>query len=413
MPPLPSPGAVSVADFGAAGDGSTDDAAAIQTAFNAACSKGSAVYFPAATYAFKTTLVTGCAMTMYGDGPWASVLLMTAPKSGKFGIVANYSLTVRDMGVNAAASTGLTQSPAVVRCNNTSPTVCPSGPATGQVFVFERYWSSGWNFGLDIAGTPITQVEQVTVRDCVIRVAGANDTVAEAVNVRSTNFLTVSENTLTGSGGNDHLIYLIGVLKVTIRNNVISNNYFKDSAIKIVGGGANAYQDWTVENNSITNIGQAINLYQEGAAMQPSVHVRGNLIAGALDTYQTDAGAINLVAGPGTAFFQSVFIEDNHAANLTLGVITLTASAGCGYNYVYIHNNTFVNWSTLSPGKFSAIAAIGEGSFGRLSVFSLSLDGRSSGRAALNANFSSVEVADLYEVNTTNPSQDRDITRPH
>jgi polygalacturonase len=48
---------VSVKSYGAAGDGSTDDTAAIQNANNAAASQGVALYFPAGTYVTSKTLV--------------------------------------------------------------------------------------------------------------------------------------------------------------------------------------------------------------------------------------------------------------------------------------------------------------------------------------------------------------------
>lgn len=68
---------VSVKDFGAVGDGVTDDTAAIQAAINVCQSNtqygAKAVYLPAGRY--KTTsdlVVSNQFITIFGDGPWAS-----------------------------------------------------------------------------------------------------------------------------------------------------------------------------------------------------------------------------------------------------------------------------------------------------------------------------------------------------
>lgn len=60
--------------YGAAGDGSTDDAAAIQNAINAAEAVGGAVYFPYGTYLIGTELTTDAGpIAFFGDG-WGSIL---------------------------------------------------------------------------------------------------------------------------------------------------------------------------------------------------------------------------------------------------------------------------------------------------------------------------------------------------
>ena len=58
---------VSVKDFGAVGDGVTDDTAAIQAADTQARSRGASLYFPGATYAVSQLIVYSNS-TWYGDG---------------------------------------------------------------------------------------------------------------------------------------------------------------------------------------------------------------------------------------------------------------------------------------------------------------------------------------------------------
>jgi hypothetical protein len=76
---------ISVKDFGAIGDGATDDTTAIQAAIAAACSHtvnghsvGGIVYFPAGNYKFTSTLtITANNVYLKGDGPGASFLYPT------------------------------------------------------------------------------------------------------------------------------------------------------------------------------------------------------------------------------------------------------------------------------------------------------------------------------------------------
>ena len=64
-------GAPSVTDFGAVGDGTTDDHSAFADAIDAA-SEGSSIRIPAGTYLFRTGLVIDKGVVLCGEGPQAS-----------------------------------------------------------------------------------------------------------------------------------------------------------------------------------------------------------------------------------------------------------------------------------------------------------------------------------------------------
>jgi hypothetical protein len=81
---------VSVKDFGATGNGSTNDTAAIQLAVTAAYTNGKSLYFPAGTYLMSSTITMGnttaTAATychFYGDGN-NSVIKVTAANVNPF-----------------------------------------------------------------------------------------------------------------------------------------------------------------------------------------------------------------------------------------------------------------------------------------------------------------------------------------
>ena len=59
---------VSVKDFGAVGDGTTDDTVAIQAALNSLPSLGGSIYLPSGTYLIKNTININNRVHFYGDG---------------------------------------------------------------------------------------------------------------------------------------------------------------------------------------------------------------------------------------------------------------------------------------------------------------------------------------------------------
>ena len=95
---------VSIIDFGAVGDGATDDTAAIAAAETACLASGQSLYFPAGTYKCLTGL-TKKAVNWHGDGKYKSVLSFYG--SGTFINATGTSpsrviCTISDMGFNGA-----------------------------------------------------------------------------------------------------------------------------------------------------------------------------------------------------------------------------------------------------------------------------------------------------------------------
>ncbi|WP_372743177.1 glycosyl hydrolase family 28-related protein, partial [Neptunomonas sp.] len=118
---------VSVKNFGAVGDGVTDDTAAIQAAFNSVTTKGAAVYFPAGTYLIKNQLtITDKPIKLIGDGMYVSKLLWGSAATAD-GILFTqtqdiYTVTINDL-------TFLTQKAAV----GTAIKVVMTGQESGGV----------------------------------------------------------------------------------------------------------------------------------------------------------------------------------------------------------------------------------------------------------------------------------------
>lgn len=69
---------VNVKDYGATGDGETDDTEAIQAAVTAAAESGRSVYLPAGSYVSTAAIRAKGALHLIGDGMWLTTVTLTA-----------------------------------------------------------------------------------------------------------------------------------------------------------------------------------------------------------------------------------------------------------------------------------------------------------------------------------------------
>ncbi len=335
------------------------------------------LYFPAGTYNISSPLVTGCAMTLTGDGPTASIIFQTHQYTLMHGIVANYPLTMQDIAVN---TTPLKVDYAMIGVFG--GTSVAAAPMLGYTFKFVRFNSSGFNFGMDINGTSETDLlASITVDHCNLSVGTQANAVSQPINAANAVFLTVTNSILTGDsvpGGainNDHAIYTLAVRGVLIRNNVLQNH--GNSAIKLLQGGFHSpscptiqnYTSWTIENNQIVGSTMAIAVYSYCALVMPSIVISNNSISNALDSYLGDYAAVYVESNCQSNML-NVLSSGNTFANLGLGGIVLASeiepdstctartSKGTISNFTST-GDTFRNWSMTSPGTFPAINSTG------------------------------------------------------
>jgi hypothetical protein len=415
-------GLVSVKSFGALGNGTADDTKAIQAAFTAACAGSGRLRVPAGTYNISTSLITGCALFIAGDGPLISILFMAVHSSLNHGIIANYPLVLQDISINTSRIMADLAMAAVFR----KDTFLPSA---GQDYTFLRFNSSGFNFGLDVAGVGPgpDQLGAVIVRESDISVStgvpsGSFTPVSNMVNVRAAASLTVENNVLTGDGNNDHAIYVISIRTLLIANNTIQGNH--DSSVKVLtggfGGGATVcdtgqdYRSWTVRHNTIQNSDFAMAFYTYCDSQIPMLSITNNQVYNMTDAYLGDGAAV-IIEPSCNSIMADVVMSGNVFQNLTQGGVLLlssvqnpqqpcsSATAAGGVSNFASTGDTYVNWSTINPGTYSAISAQGSpANLLRATVSQLTVDGRSNGRQALNLlAFAQVTVANDTEINVT------------
>ena len=97
-----------VKDYGATGDGSTDDSAAIQAAVTDICGAQGILYFPPGNYILKTAITfPNKSFVIFGSGPTATSLAAdpTTPNITLFDFsnCTGPSKVVRDMSFNGPA----------------------------------------------------------------------------------------------------------------------------------------------------------------------------------------------------------------------------------------------------------------------------------------------------------------------
>ena len=218
---------ISVKDFGATGNGVTDDTASIQDAITAAA--GKALYFPGGTY-IVTALTVTTEVELFGDGYSRSQLkLKNASNTVPLLINGASHFVMRDMSVDGN------------KANNPTGTWCVqlSGTCTGPVF--DRvFFVNAKTDGLGQGGT----VDHMIVRDCIAETCG-ND--GFSIATATSSLITGNRSVLNGR---------FGIVVTANYNRVIGNTCHGNTSTGIAFVGA---QYCVAANNScFSNTGHGL-----------------------------------------------------------------------------------------------------------------------------------------------------------
>jgi hypothetical protein len=208
---------ISISQFGAVGDGTTDNTTAIQDALNYAAANGDAVYIPAGTYDYSGTL-TDNGVTLYGAGT-SSVLKATNGANESL-ILTGSGAAVSNLEMLGAGSTRLsTWQSGMIWANGASNYTIDNVLINGS--------SSVGIASVDSTGGNIcSNTVENTLADSITSVDGSSN-------------ITISNNEVLNAGDDGISIVSYGgepiVNNITETGNVVENNT-GGRGMSVVGG---------------------------------------------------------------------------------------------------------------------------------------------------------------------------------
>ena len=330
---------VSVKDFGAVGDGTTNDRNALQAAITYASVNNIALYIPTGTYYVpnnSTSLSFTGNLTMYGDGMYNSVLFyndsVSASRLDFFTSTAAGNIIFDNLcfssnwgsGGNYATNSQLIQLVTTATTSNAIVTNCR--------FTNSRFMSlvlSGFN--------------SATVNACVF-----NDGVADGCRITGSQNVIVTNNQFNNINDDSIAVHTLNVdgfpskADVIIANNKITNG----QGIAVLGG-----KHVSITGNVLTRVqsrgiwvGNTDYTGTEGCTPVVAVTITGNVIT---DVF--NGTTFSTVSGNNGGYIQIASVALNNAGP---GYVTYgNGSGGVVQPYPYLYNNPLTT-STENPGAW-------------------------------------------------------------
>ena len=310
---------VSVKDFGAVGNGTTDDTAAIQAAITAAANKS--VYFPSGTYV-ATTLTVSSPCRLFGEG----IIKKTTAASSALLTLNTNDVDIEGLEFRGASFDAMPAS--VVFLDTAIKVYGASSVSPYRRFNITNVKVNGFaGFAMDIRWS-----EDVTITGCQIRYCGYAGILFESI-VRG----VIANNRISfidaGTGTNAYGISLSRDPTKTLVNSVPTEHV-------------------TVTGNVVTDVAKWTGI--DGHAPH-NCNIVGNVVArckngiyaqydSAVDPYPSPARYVRIA--------DNVVIGRSTTSENNLGVASLgTDTAGVGFNeHIVIENNSVINAGSSAGG---------------------------------------------------------------
>jgi hypothetical protein len=303
---------VSVRDFGAVGNGTTDDTAAIQAAITASANK--AVYFPSGTYV-ATTLTVSSPCRLFGEG----IIKKTTAASSALLTLNTNDVDIEGLEFRGASFDAMPAS--VVFLDTAIKVYGASSVSPYRRFNITNVKVNGFaGFAMDIRWS-----EDVTITGCQIRYCGYAGILFESI-VRG----VIANNRISfidaGTGTNAYGISLSRDPTKTLVNSVptehvtVTGNVVTDVA-KWTGIDGHAPHNCNIVGNVVARCKNGIYAqYDSAVNPYPSparyVRIADNVVIGRSTTSENDFGVASIgTATVGVGFNEHIVIENNSVIN--------------------------------------------------------------------------------------------------
>lgn len=381
---------VSVKDFGAVGDGVTDDTAAIQTAINYAESTATppaagpgvvAIYFPFGKYYISASLVVTKSISFYGEGhsefSTGARLVQQTSATDHFIVQPisvgcsvswdNLTMIANGGGGTGGACINITKTTA--SCNSIRIRGCTFG--TPQSYAIKIQASDDVMIVgnlFDVSSTACIRLGTTTSTDVVSNCSISGNTfysiATSAISVYNVIGIIISNNRIYPSTGNlDTFLNGYTTIPYQIKNIVVQGNNFNgvNSLLKLT-----SVVGLTVNGNNGVSLGAGTGatfsaIYLTGTCS--NINITGNVLSGNFDTsnfYNDSSATVTSACIAGNTF------------NATGGT---GAALSCYNTTGGISKNTCVGFTTPSVGQsFSTTGnAISPGVLGSLGTYTYTL----------------------------------------
>ena len=313
---------VSVKDFGAVGDGVTDDTAAIQAAITAA----SNIHFPAGTYKTSSTVTIPSNRNLYGDGAKASTISYTGTGDA----------LLNAYPVNGSNAAHVVISDLGLVCTNGSNTGAGFDQVCGSFVKVIRVFVQGFKYGIIFDQTEVSLIDQCHIQanttGGVWLVNGSEH--SPGASVLYTNVITISNTEFNVTG--------IGILDDGGGNHFFVGNNINGGSIGIRVSGAGAV---LIQNNGI-----------EGQTSYPifmTSVTNGGVSVGTSYNVKVDSNFVIAVSGNpciGLGNANTLTLSNNQFQGGTGGVYVVSGVSSGSVAKLTSYNNVQVGFSGLLSG---------------------------------------------------------------
>lgn len=317
---------LSVKDFGATGDGSTDDSAAIQAAIDALSTAGGRVFFPSGTYKLGTVLTISSPICLFGEGP-DSTFLRTVGDTNAIHLStsdASYS-TISDMELKPLTST------------TTGVGILVSSASTAvSFFKIRNVLIRAYNYGINIVTGMTFTIDACYLLDNITSCLQVSNTISPD----NGDFLVSNCVFDSGIGGTYAMNFISGGGMKVIGNKIghHSIGIYLSLAASVVTS------DLIIANNSIEN--QSVSAIKmdntSGATTFLNTSICGNQMGNAPSNAIDISGSI----------FSKLIITDNNIAADDSYCLTITNASNVmidGNSFIGVNaTETAINLNTVS-----------------------------------------------------------------